>query len=167
MHLLLRLLLVLLRARRYRAGDFPPLGEARLAWRVLPNDLDFSLHMNNARYLSLMDLGRVDLLARLGLVRLAFRGHWMPVLGAVTIRYHRPLGPFDRYELASRLLGWDEKWFYIEQRFEAGDKLIARAVVKGLFRAPDGSIPSAAVLAHVGHAEPSPPLPPEVSALPQ
>ncbi len=167
MHLLFRLLFVLLHARRYRDGAFAPLGEARLPWRVLPTDLDFSLHMNNARYLSLMDLGRVDLLARLGLVRLAFRGHWMPVLGAVSIRYLRPLGPFDRYELVTRLLGWDEKWFYLEQRFEAGDRLMARAIVKGLLRGPDGSIPSAAVLAHVGHTDPSPPLPPEVTALPQ
>ena len=32
--------------------------------RVLPNDLDLLWHMNNGRYLSLMDQGRVDLMVR-------------------------------------------------------------------------------------------------------
>src|SRR5512134_3012676 len=106
MNLFVRLLLVLLRTRRYRPGAFPPFGEARLGWRVLPNDLDLNLHMNNARYLSLMDLGRVDLLGRHGLLRLAFRSRWIPVLGAVSIRYARPLRLWQRYELCTRIIGW-------------------------------------------------------------
>ncbi len=166
MNLFVRLCLVLLRAVRYRPGAFPPFGEARLGWRVLPNDLDLNLHMNNARYLSLMDLGRLDLLSRLGLLRLAFRAHWLPVLGGVTIRFFRPLRPWQRYELITRVVGWDEKWFYLEQRFESGEKLVARAIVKALMRGPDGSIPSGSLLAQLGIAQTSPPLPPEISHLP-
>lgn len=166
MNLFVRLLLVLLRARRYRQGEFPPFAEARLGWRVLPTDLDLNLHMNNARYLSLMDLGRVDLLSRYGLLRLAFRAHWLPVLGAVTIRFFRPLRPWQRYDLVTRVAGWDEKWFYLEQRFESEGKLVARAMVKALVRGPDGSIPTGTLLAQLGIAEASPPLPPEVAHLP-
>jgi YbgC/YbaW family acyl-CoA thioester hydrolase len=161
MNLLLRLLLVLIRARHYRAGAFPPLGEARLTFRILPTDLDFNLHVNNARYLSFMDLGRVDLLNRLGLLRFAFRGRWLPVLGAAAIRYHRPLHLGQRVALVTRLAGWDEKWFYLEQRFERGDKPIATAWVKGLIRGPEGSIPTRAVLASVGADIASPALPEE------
>jgi acyl-CoA thioesterase FadM len=144
------LLAIVLRARHYRAGTFEPLGETRLGFRVLPTDLDFNLHMNNARYLSLMDLGRVDLLNRLGLLRLAFRGRWLPALGAVSIRFHRPLKLLDRFELSTRILGWDEKWFYLEQRFERSGKPIATARVKGLVRGPNGSIPTVEILASVG-----------------
>lgn len=166
MNLLVRLLLVVLRALRYPAGGFAPLAEARLPYRVLPNDLDFNLHMNNARYLSLMDLGRVDLLNRLGLLRYAFRGHWVPVLGAVRIRYVRPLRFWQRYDLVTRIAGWDAKWFYLEQRFEAEGRLIAVAQVKGLLRGPGGSIPTDEVLARVGVGLPAPPLTAEFQQLP-
>ena len=36
--------------------------------RVWPNDLDTNAHMNNGRYLTLMDLGRFDLMTQCGLV---------------------------------------------------------------------------------------------------
>ena len=32
--------------------------------RVWPNDLDTNAHMNNGRYLTLMDLGRFDLMTQ-------------------------------------------------------------------------------------------------------
>lgn len=158
MNLLFRLLAIVLRARHYRAGGVDPLGTAVLTFRVLPTDLDFNLHMNNARYLSLMDLGRVDLLNRLGLLRLAFRGHWFPVLGAVSVRYHRPLRLWQRVSLSTRILGWDEKWFYLEQRFEREGKPIATAEVKALVRGPAGSIPTEQVLSAVGERRASPEL---------
>ena len=158
MNLLFRLLAIVLRARHYRAGGFDPLGTAVLTFRVLPTDLDFNLHMNNARYLSLMDLGRVDLLNRLGLLRLAFRGHWFPVLGSVSIRYHRPLKFWQRVSLSTRILGWDEKWFYLEQRFQREGKPIATAEVKALVRGPGGSLPTEQVLLAVGERRVSPEL---------
>jgi len=159
MNLLGRLLLVLLRSFRYRPGRFPPLGEARLRFRVMPHDLDFNLHVNNARYLSFMDLGRVDLLNRLGLARLAFRGRWLPVLGGVTIRYQRPLHLFQTVELVTRIVGWDEKWFYLEQRFERPGKPVATAYARALVRGPEGSVPCARVLEGLGVRLESPTLP--------
>jgi acyl-CoA thioesterase FadM len=167
MNLLFRLIALVLRARHYRTGTFRPLDTARLRFRVLPTDIDFNLHMNNARYLSLMDLGRVDLLNRLGLLRLAFRGRWFPVLGAASIRFHRPLKLWDRFELFTRVTGWDQKWIYLEQRFERGGKPVATAQVKGLVRGPEGSIPTPAILEQAGVDEPSPTLPVEALRLPE
>lgn len=166
MNLWFRLCRIVLRALRYRTGAFDPLGEARLTFRVLPTDLDFNLHMNNARYLSLMDLGRVDLLNRMGLIRFAFRGRWFPVLGAVGLRFHRPLKLWNRHDLFTRITGWDDKWFYLEQRFERGGKPIATAHVKALIRAPEGSLPTARILATLGLALTSPPLPEAARRLP-
>lgn len=159
MNLLGRLLLVLLRSLHYRTGEFPPLGEARLRFHVMLHDLDFNLHVNNARYLSLMDLGRVDLLNRLGLARLAFRGRWLPVLGGVTIRYHRPLQLFQAFDLVTSIVGWDDKWFYLEQRFERAGKPVATAYARALLRGPDGSVPSRRVLEALNVSLDSPPLP--------
>jgi thioesterase superfamily protein len=74
MNVVFRLARVLLRLLGSSAPPMPPFGEARLRFRILPHDLDLNFHVNNARYLSFMDLGRVDLMGRLGLFRFAFRG---------------------------------------------------------------------------------------------
>lgn len=57
----------------------------------------------------------------------------MPVLSAAEINYIRPLAPFQKFTLVTRLLTWDEKYFYIEQRFESRGQLAAVGMVKGLF----------------------------------
>lgn len=156
MNLIGRLFLVILKAFRYPRGAFAPLDSGTISFRVLPHDLDINIHVNNARYLQWMDLGRFDYMNRLGIFREAFRQKWMPVLGAVNIRYHRPLHFLQRVELTTRVLGWDEKWFYMEQRFTREGKPIATAYAKALFRGPERSITSPEVLALMGHTEPSP-----------
>jgi acyl-CoA thioesterase FadM len=109
----------------------------------------------------------VDLLNRLGLMRLAFRGHWFPVLGAAVIRYHRPLKMGAHFSLTTRILGWDSKWFYLEQRFAREGLPVATALVKALVRGPDGSIPTPEVLHRIGIDLESPALPPEAHQLPE
>lgn len=101
--------------------------------RVWPSDLDPNLHMNNGRYLALMDLGRLDLVLRIGLGRVCWQRGWRPVAGAVSIRFRRPLNPLAHFSLRTRILGWDEKWFYLEQVFMTGDIEAAQAVFRGLF----------------------------------
>ena len=91
--------------------------EDALALRVWPNDIDFNFHMNNARYLSAMDYGRMHLLARAGLLEPILRSRWQPLVGAVWVTYRRSLPAFARFTLTSRLVCWDERWFYIEQIF--------------------------------------------------
>lgn len=157
MNLLFRFLLVLLGARR--RARLQPLGESVVRFRVLPPDLDANLHMNNGRYLSLMDLGRLDLIARMGLLRHLARRRWRPVVGSLAIRFRRSLQPLQAYTLHSRLLCWDAKWFYIEQRFERGGQTVAVAVVKGLFRGPAGNVPPQAVVSLIAPGFASPEMP--------
>ncbi|NCT41334.1 MAG: thioesterase [Alphaproteobacteria bacterium] len=115
MNLYIRLVLVLIKS----------LWRKRLAlletsithFHVLPNDLDLNMHMNNGRYLTVMDLGRIDLMMRCGLLQKALKHKYAPVLGSVKMRYRLPLLPFQPYELQTRIVCWDEKWAYMEQRF--------------------------------------------------
>lgn len=105
----------------------------RIAFRVLPNDCDLNPHLNNGCYLTFMDLGRVHLPAQIGLLGELWRRHWAPVLSAAEINFIRPIQPFQKFDLVTRLLTWDEKYFYTEKRFAAGGRLCAVALVKGLF----------------------------------
>ena len=136
-----------------------PLEASRLRFRVWPTDLDINLHMNNGRYLGVMDLGRLDLAFRTGLGRAMTRNHWKPLVGGLTMRYRRSLELFARYELHTRMLGWDAKWCFLEQRFLKDGELIAEGVVRLLFRGEEGNIPSAELLRGIGHDGPSPELP--------
>ena len=139
MNLILRLFYVMLSA--FRGARLQPLDESVVAFRVFPNDLDTNLHMNNGRYLTLMDLGRLDLLLRLGIAGEVRRRRWNPVVASLAIRYRRSLQPWQRYELRTRLVGWDDRWFFMEQSFTRGGELMAHSIVKALFVGPDGRVP--------------------------
>ena len=137
-----------------------PLGTSILAFRVWPNDLDVNVHMNNGRFLSVMDLGRFDLSFRTRLGRAMLRNRWTPLVGGISIRYRRSLDPFERYDLYTRLLGWDAKWVYLEQHFlKRGGELAAEGVVRALFRGKSGNVPMAEVLSQMGYKGPQPELP--------
>lgn len=129
------------------------LDESAIRLRVWPNDLDANLHMNNSRYLLAMDVGRWELVMRTGLWRELWRRRWFPVVGSATLRFRRSLDPFQRYRLVTRLVAWDEKWCFLEQRFERGGHVHAVGRVKALFRGPEGQVPTAALLAAAGYPE--------------
>jgi acyl-CoA thioesterase FadM len=135
------------------------LDEDRLQMRVWPNDIDFNLHMNNARYLSAMDYGRVHLLARTGLLNLLLRSRWEPVVGAVWMTYRRSLPLLARYTLASRLVCWDERWFYIEQVFTGTKGQAAFGWVKGALRDASHTLDPREVIERIAPGAQSPPIP--------
>lgn len=170
MMLLFRLAGVLVSAM----GDFRRLGplatptqETVTYGRVWLNDIDINRHLNNGRYLALMDLGRIDLITRCGLLPAIRKRRWMPVLAASTVRYRRSLKTFERYRMRSRLICWDDKWLYIEHQMETmSGELCAVAVVKAVFRRKGGTVPTGELLEAMGHdpAYPSPPMPGYVAA---
>lgn len=115
-----------------------PLGVSKVGFVVSPLDIDVNLHMNNGRYLTIMDLGRIDLMVRNGLGRVCIKRKWRPVVASATIRFFRPLPPFARFTVVTRLLGWDKQFVFIEQRFERNGRLASAAVVKGVLLAGGG-----------------------------
>jgi acyl-CoA thioesterase FadM len=151
------------------AGLFKPrLGlfdECRLAFRVWPHDLDVNLHLTNNRYLRAMDLGRWDYGMRVRLWLEMARRRWFPLVGSATLRFRKGLDPFQRYELRTRLVAWDEKWLWFEQRFCVGEALYAVGRVKVLFRGPKGNVPTVELVAACGASAPQPRQMPEVIRL--
>lgn len=157
MNLYLRLIVLLFRLIGLaRAGLFE---ESRVAFRVLPTDCDVNLHMNNGRYLAFMDLGRLHLVAQIGLLGIIVRRRWGAALGAAEINFIRPLAPFQKFELVTRLVTWDDKYAYMEQRFESRGVLCAHAFVKGLFLDRNGRIGPSEVTAALGTTAEPPPMP--------
>jgi acyl-CoA thioesterase FadM len=140
------------------------LDEDCVRMRVMPNDIDFNLHLNNARYLSLMDFGRMRLLARAGLLDQIVRSRWMPLVGAVWVTYRRSLALFAAFSLTSRLVCWDDRWFYIEQTFTGADGLAAVGWVKGALRDAQGTVAPQKVIERVAPGIVSPAMPEAITA---
>ena len=112
MNLLLRLLYVLYLSR---SRERLPLERAvsRLTLRVLPNDLDINMHMNNGRYLTICDLNRVDLFIRTGLLKSMRKRKWFPVIAEHTMAYKKSLHLFEKYDVTLEVTHWDEKYFHM------------------------------------------------------
>lgn len=151
MNLLLRLLWILLKRARVKRSH--PLDTLRVRSRALPNDLDFNMHVNNGRYLSFADLGRVDWFVRTGCLQVARKQKAIPVIGDATARFIRQLKAFDRFYVETRLLGWNHKWAFLEHKiFDSQDRLAAIVVIRGMFWSKKGGIPPTELLDATGNA---------------
>jgi acyl-CoA thioesterase FadM len=154
-------------AIRQHLSPLPPLdvlGEDRVRMRVLPNDIDLNFHLNNARYLSLMDYARTHLLARTKLLEHILRSRWTPLVGAAWVTYRRSLPLFARFEIASRMVCWDDRWFYIEQTFTGSKGLAAVGWVKGILRDAQGTVDPQAVIDSIAPGVVSPPMPESIES---
>lgn len=163
MNLWLRLALLLLADTVWRPR-LNVLDTSRLPMRVLPSDLDLIGHMTNARFFSVLDLGRLDLLFRSGLLGLVLRERWAPVVAGCDVRFRRALRPFERFWVESRLAGWDERWLYMEQTIHSRRGIAASAMVRGSIVAHGETLAPAAVLARAGYTGQTPALPPRFAA---
>lgn len=167
MNLWLRLLWLIATAWR-RPKLALPLGVSRLTFRVWPHDLDTSLHLNNGRYWTLMDLGRTDLLIGSGLWRPVLRQGWTPVVSAGQIRFRRELRPFQAFDLETRLTHWNDTHAVIEHRLmlrKTGVVAAIALVQAGLYdRRARRFVPIATLLATIGIDARSPAMTVEVEA---
>ena len=160
MNLYLRLLFLL--ARLWRLPRRGLLEASRVSFRVLPNDCDINFHLNNGRYLSFMDLGRVHLIKQIGLMQVILKQGWMPVLTAAEINFIRSLQPLQKFDLVTRLVSWDDKYYYIEQKFESRGMLCAHAYVKGVFLRKGYKVSNSEAVAIAGYTDAPPPMPEEL-----
>ncbi|PGH20054.1 hypothetical protein AJ80_03704 [Polytolypa hystricis UAMH7299] len=87
-------------------------------------ECDFMMHKSNSTFYSDLDISRMHLLASL------FKEVILPsgkpkhglgklnvVLGGVSCTFRREIKPFQKYEVWSRILAWDDKWIYIVSHF--------------------------------------------------
>ncbi|QXT40125.1 acyl-CoA thioesterase [Gymnodinialimonas ceratoperidinii] len=158
----LRLAAIMRRERR-----LPKMGiydTHKMSMTCLPVDIDGFMEMNNGRVMTLFDLGRFALSIRIGLVDVLKEQRWGLVVAGSTVRYRARVTPFQRFELRTRFLGWDNRFFYLEQAMWRGDTccnhaLLRTGVTKGGRLAPVADVAKA-----LGVEGESPPFPDWVNA---
>jgi len=85
-------------------------------------------------------------------------------VGAVWITYRRSLPLFASFTIASRMVCWDDRWFYIEQTFTGSKGLAAVGWVKGVLRDAKGNVDPQTVIEGVTPGLFSPPMPEAIAA---
>jgi acyl-CoA thioesterase FadM len=162
MNLWFRLLLMLLR-RPWRK-PVGGLDTTVVKMRVWPLDLDFNRHVTNGRYFTMADVGRMDYVLRSGAYKVALRHKAFPIVGDVWGKFRRELRLFEAFEIHSRMLGWDDKWVFVEHRFMRKERVIGVVMMRGLFRSAKGLVDPQEFIAEMNLAPQSPPLPDWLSA---
>lgn len=148
MNLLIRMFYLLL-ASCFKARLPIELPANVLTLRVLPNDIDINMHMNNGRYLTICDLSRVDMFIRTGLAKTMLQERWMPVIAEHTMTYKKPLGLMEKYDVAMKITDWDEKYFAMTHTFTVKGRVVAQGTSKGCVVGKNGVIPPEQVMATV------------------
>lgn len=157
MHPYLRFAFAMTRA--VRASALEPLDTSRIHGRVLPQDVEVR-RMNNGRYVTMQDIGRFDLAVRAGFVRPMFEHKWQPLVRSLSIDFRKSLLLGQRYTLTTRFVCFDQRYFYMDQRFIRDGDDVAVSWCKVLFREKERTVPPAEVLNAMGKgAIVSPPSP--------
>lgn len=155
MHVIFRTLLTLLRARRRPKVSL--WASTDITLRALPTDVDVFLHINNGQYFSLFDLGRYDLMARSGFWKASRGQGWHPVVQAEQITFRKSVNFWTKFQIYTRLIGVDDRCFYVEHRVVVDGEIYVRAHVAGRFVGPHGPVSIAEILqlaAETGHPAP-------------
>jgi acyl-CoA thioesterase FadM len=151
----------------WRARRSPPLGivDTHVSQhRIWPWDLDPWMELNNGRTLTLFDLGRIPMSLRLGFHRAAQENGWGLTVAGNSTRYRKRVTVFTVLTHRARVLGWDDRFAYVEQSFWNGDDCTAHMLLRSAFIAARGSgksgiIPPATVVRALGQNPVSPALP--------
>lgn len=109
---------------RYMMGD-----ESRLKFRCLPTDIDSNMHLNNARYMMLADVGRIDIFYRAGLIDLARKNGWAPMMGGLQTVFVREIRLWKKFEVVSTVETWEDTQVIGRHRFMLEDGRTAALVM--------------------------------------
>lgn len=147
-----------------RATPLPITGTHVSHHRCWPWDIDLWRELNNGRTLTLYDLGRIPLAGRTGLSRVLLKQRWGLTMAGASVRYRKRIRTFAKFEMRSRLVGWDTRFFYVEQSMwlegECANQIVYRAAVTDR----NGIVDTDRACAALGATDPSPTLPAWVQA---
>ncbi len=122
--------------------------------RAMITDIDIARHINNGMYFSLFDLGRFELMVRSGAWDVMRRNKWTPVVQAETITFRKSVVFNQKFTQETRILGFDERCIYFEQRMVADGEIYAQATIATRLLSPKGPVANEEIIAAVGETVP-------------
>ena len=117
---------------------------------VLPQDIDPFMELNNGRYVTLLDLGRYSLGAKVNMASFLKRNNWSLTIVGTYNEYRFRLRLFQRFILKTKIIGYDENWFYFFQKVERKGKTHMASVVKFAYTSKEGLVLPKEVISAMG-----------------
>lgn len=151
--------------RHRKSSALPPNGTHISHHYCLPWDVDMWWELNNGRTLTLYDMGRLPLAGRVGLIRALKSNRWGLTMAGCSVRYRRRIRMFERVEMRSRAVCWDDKFIYLEQSLwkkngECAGHILYRSAVTG----KNGIVPPTQVIGAIDPDFENPAMPDWVEA---
>ncbi|MCA9489558.1 MAG: thioesterase family protein [Myxococcales bacterium] len=115
---------------------------SRRRMRVRLGDVDTNLHMNQAAYARVAELGRVDWLVRSGALKRWRGAGCNPIVAEQRLIYRRELRPLQRYVIDTRAVVLDGRLLRVDHHLLVGDQVHTVVEVKLLLVGPDGVLPA-------------------------
>lgn len=119
--------------------------------RVRWVECDFNLHMNQASYARVAEMGRSDWLLRCGLAKDLWRARTNPIMAEQRIVYRRELRPAQRYALDTRATGLEGRTLLLQSHLLVGEAVHTAVYAKLLMVGPGGVMTPDAVTELVSH----------------
>jgi acyl-CoA thioesterase FadM len=128
MNLFFRFLRIILPALLARPGT-SLLDMHRLQFAVWLGDQDPMGHMTNSRYSSFTDLAIMNYMGRTGALMAFRRRGWLPVIQHEAFTYFRMLRFPERFEIQTRLIGWENTQMVFQHDFLREGRLHAQSLM--------------------------------------
>jgi acyl-CoA thioesterase FadM len=142
--------------KQSRTDLFEP---TRVSLRVWPGDLDANLHVNNGRYFSLADLGRIDWFVRSGVFARARKHRALPVIADAYAKFRRELKLWQSFDIETRLVGWEQRYIFVEHRFLIDERVVGVVAVRCVFKSGRRTIYPSELFGGLSARDKAPPLP--------
>lgn len=120
-------------------------------------DLDPWIELNNGRTLTLYDLGRIPMATRSGLIEVLKENQWGVTVAGSSTRYRRRIKVFNRFTMVSRMVGWDNRFIYMDQSMWRGGECCNQVLIRSAITSKNGIVPPSKVFAAMGHSSEEPP----------
>ncbi len=115
---------------------------SRLRRRVPLDRIDFNVHMNQAAYAEVGELGRTDWVLRTRAWQRWQAVGVKPVVADQHIVYRRELRPLQAYEIDTRAVAVEGRLLRLDHHLLVGDRVHTRIEVHLIFIGPDGVLPA-------------------------
>ncbi|HAM77038.1 acyl-CoA thioesterase [Alloalcanivorax venustensis] len=145
--------------RRKRTPTYSLFDVVSMEFRVGLLDIDLNMHLNNGKYTKIMDRCRLEHAVVTGLLNRMIEARASAVVANSEIAYVRELRPYQRFMVHTRILGWDDKYTYYDQRFDSQRKLHTHALLRLAHMYGGKTISPQAFQEMTGLNKVSPPLP--------
>lgn len=105
-------------SKKLAGSKYGCFGAVTMSTYASPFECDFYFHKSNSTYFEELDISRSELMTKIfqKLFFISKRWPYIPVANVFT-NFLKEIKPFEKYEVTSQILCWDEKWIYVMSRF--------------------------------------------------